>query len=233
MLPELQLRYRGPLQPVPQPPHRRAGVDRRRAARLRALTRRGPTGPAPPPASYHRRACECSWWARAESEPRSPRSPRRRDIFEHIVVADIDGERAARAAAQAGSDRVTATRVDASDRLDIVELARTARADRHRQRLRSAAQPADLRRCVRGRLPLPRHGHAHVGAAPDRPVPPDRGHPGRGPVRRRRSVGRAWAAGARRDGRRAGLLATSPRATRPTTCSAASTRSACATAAIW
>jgi saccharopine dehydrogenase (NAD+, L-lysine forming) len=53
----------------------------------------------------------------------------RRDIFEHIVVADIDGERAARAAAKAGSDRVTATRVDASDRRDIVELARTARAD--------------------------------------------------------------------------------------------------------
>jgi saccharopine dehydrogenase (NAD+, L-lysine forming) len=53
----------------------------------------------------------------------------RRDIFEHIVVADIDGARASRAAIKAGSDRVTATRVDASDRLDIVELARTARAD--------------------------------------------------------------------------------------------------------
>src|SRR6185436_18356584 len=52
-----------------------------------------------------------------------------RPIFEHIVVADIDGARAAHAADQAKSDRVTATRVDASDRDDIVELARTARAD--------------------------------------------------------------------------------------------------------
>ncbi|MCU1361497.1 MAG: saccharopine dehydrogenase-like oxidoreductase, partial [Ilumatobacteraceae bacterium] len=53
----------------------------------------------------------------------------RRDVFEHIVVADIDGARASRAAAKAGSDRVTATRVDASDRQDIVDLARTAKAD--------------------------------------------------------------------------------------------------------
>jgi saccharopine dehydrogenase (NAD+, L-lysine forming) len=53
----------------------------------------------------------------------------RRDVFEQIVVADIDGHRAARAAQRAGSDRVTATRVDASDRLDIVELARSTAAD--------------------------------------------------------------------------------------------------------
>ena len=53
----------------------------------------------------------------------------RREAFEQIVVADIDGDRAARAAAKAGSARVTSTRVDASDAADIVELARTARAD--------------------------------------------------------------------------------------------------------
>jgi saccharopine dehydrogenase-like NADP-dependent oxidoreductase len=53
----------------------------------------------------------------------------RRDVFEQIVVADIDGNRAARAAALAKSERVTATRVDASDPADIVELARTAKAD--------------------------------------------------------------------------------------------------------
>jgi saccharopine dehydrogenase-like NADP-dependent oxidoreductase len=53
----------------------------------------------------------------------------RREVFEQIVVADIDGARAARAAALARSPRVTATRVDASDPADIVELARTARAD--------------------------------------------------------------------------------------------------------
>ncbi len=53
----------------------------------------------------------------------------RREVFEQIVVADIDGDRAARAAAKAGSACVTSTRVDASDAADIVELARTARAD--------------------------------------------------------------------------------------------------------
>ncbi len=60
----------------------------------------------------------------------------RRPMFEQIVVADIDGRRAARAAELAergapGSDgsRVVATRVDASDHLDIVELATTVRAD--------------------------------------------------------------------------------------------------------
>jgi len=53
----------------------------------------------------------------------------RRDVFEQVVVADIDGARAARAAARAASPRVTATRVDATDRLDIVELLRTVDAD--------------------------------------------------------------------------------------------------------
>jgi len=53
----------------------------------------------------------------------------RRPVFTDIVLADIDGDRAARAAAMASNDRVRATRVDASDRADIVELARTMRAD--------------------------------------------------------------------------------------------------------
>ncbi|MCU1393145.1 MAG: Saccharopine dehydrogenase [Ilumatobacteraceae bacterium] len=53
----------------------------------------------------------------------------RRPIFTDIVLADIDGNRAGRAAQMAKSDRVTSTRVDASDRTDIVELARTMRAD--------------------------------------------------------------------------------------------------------
>ena len=47
----------------------------------------------------------------------------RRDAFEHIVVADVDPSRAARAATTAHSDRVSSTRVDASARLDVVELA--------------------------------------------------------------------------------------------------------------
>jgi saccharopine dehydrogenase (NAD+, L-lysine forming) len=59
----------------------------------------------------------------------------RRDVFEQIVVADIDGQRAARAAARAnagdpaGRERVLSTRVDASDRLDLVELARSTTSD--------------------------------------------------------------------------------------------------------
>jgi saccharopine dehydrogenase (NAD+, L-lysine forming) len=53
----------------------------------------------------------------------------RRPVFEQIVVADIDGDRAARAAAKAGSSRVIATRVDASSAADVTELARTSRAD--------------------------------------------------------------------------------------------------------
>jgi saccharopine dehydrogenase-like NADP-dependent oxidoreductase len=53
----------------------------------------------------------------------------RRAAFEHIVVADLDASRAGRAAATANSDRVTSTRVDASERLDVVELAVTAAAD--------------------------------------------------------------------------------------------------------
>ena len=53
----------------------------------------------------------------------------RRDCFERIVVADVDATRAARAAERTGSDRVIGTRVDASDRIDLVELARTTGAD--------------------------------------------------------------------------------------------------------
>jgi len=53
----------------------------------------------------------------------------RRPVFEQIVVADVDHARASRAAARTGSERVLGTRVDASDRLDLVELIRTSRAD--------------------------------------------------------------------------------------------------------
>ena len=53
----------------------------------------------------------------------------RRDVGEHIVVADLDPLRSARAAAQAGEDRVSSTRVDASSRLDVVELATITHAD--------------------------------------------------------------------------------------------------------
>jgi saccharopine dehydrogenase-like NADP-dependent oxidoreductase len=53
----------------------------------------------------------------------------RRDAFEQIVVADVDPSRSARAATTAHSERVSATRVDASERLDVVELATISEAD--------------------------------------------------------------------------------------------------------
>jgi saccharopine dehydrogenase (NAD+, L-lysine forming) len=46
----------------------------------------------------------------------------RRPVFEQIVVADVDAHRAQRAAAKAASERVVATKVDASDRTDLGEL---------------------------------------------------------------------------------------------------------------
>ncbi|MEZ5274345.1 MAG: saccharopine dehydrogenase NADP-binding domain-containing protein [Ilumatobacteraceae bacterium] len=53
----------------------------------------------------------------------------RRPVFEQIVVADADPNRAGRAAAHTGKDHVIGTRVDASDRIDLVDLARSSRAD--------------------------------------------------------------------------------------------------------
>jgi saccharopine dehydrogenase-like NADP-dependent oxidoreductase len=53
----------------------------------------------------------------------------RRDVFEQIVLADIDAARAHRSAAQARSGKVSGTRVDAGDRLDLVELINSTRAD--------------------------------------------------------------------------------------------------------
>jgi len=53
----------------------------------------------------------------------------RRDVFEQIVVADVDSARAMRAAVRTGSPRVISSTVDASDRIDLVQLATTSRAD--------------------------------------------------------------------------------------------------------
>ena len=53
----------------------------------------------------------------------------RRTFFESLTIADVDANRAARAAARTGDERVTGTRVDATDTLDIVELANLCRAD--------------------------------------------------------------------------------------------------------
>lgn len=53
----------------------------------------------------------------------------RRDFFEALVIADIDLDRARRAADRTGDHRICATRVDASDPLDVLALARRTRAD--------------------------------------------------------------------------------------------------------
>ncbi|MEZ5258699.1 MAG: saccharopine dehydrogenase NADP-binding domain-containing protein [Ilumatobacteraceae bacterium] len=90
----------------------------------------------------------------------------RRPFFEHLVVADIDLDRARRAAAHAGDPRISASPVGASDQLDVLSLIRDSRRC-GRQRLRSPVQPTDLRRRLGRRGHLPRHGDASLGAPPD------------------------------------------------------------------
>ena len=96
--------------------------------------------------------------------------------LDHIVVTDLDGSRAdardRRARRAALRRRARSTRRIAAA---ITELARAERDRRDRQRLRSAAQPGDLRRRVRRGLPLPRHGDDAVGAASRAPVRAARG----------------------------------------------------------
>ncbi|HUZ20721.1 MAG TPA: saccharopine dehydrogenase C-terminal domain-containing protein [Acidimicrobiales bacterium] len=56
------------------------------------------------------------------------RTAQRWGVFEHLVVADYDLERARRAAG-VGSDRVSAARIDASDAAAVAELVRAERCD--------------------------------------------------------------------------------------------------------
>ena len=53
----------------------------------------------------------------------------RRDFVETLVLADLDADRAGRAAAATGSDRVSATRADASDPAAVAELIGATRAE--------------------------------------------------------------------------------------------------------
>src|SRR5215471_14737786 len=53
----------------------------------------------------------------------------RRAFFEELVVADIDGCRAERAALAARDPRITAATVDASDKTGVLALLRHVRAD--------------------------------------------------------------------------------------------------------
>jgi saccharopine dehydrogenase-like NADP-dependent oxidoreductase len=54
---------------------------------------------------------------------------RRRDFFERMVLADVDGARAQRVVDRLGDGRLAATALDASDESAIVALAREERAD--------------------------------------------------------------------------------------------------------
>src|SRR6476619_3709071 len=54
---------------------------------------------------------------------------RRRDFFDHMVLADLDPARAAAAVAGLDDGRFSSAGIDASDRRAIVELARAERAD--------------------------------------------------------------------------------------------------------
>src|ERR1700751_1950779 len=56
------------------------------------------------------------------------RTVARRDLFERVVVADYDVERARRAIA-GGGDRFAAVKLDASDEQAIAELIRAERCD--------------------------------------------------------------------------------------------------------
>ena len=53
----------------------------------------------------------------------------RRGFFEQLVIADVDAVRAERAASRTGDTRIVATRVDASDQLDLIEFIRHFRLD--------------------------------------------------------------------------------------------------------
>lgn len=53
----------------------------------------------------------------------------RRQFVEALVIADVDAGRAHRAAERTGDPRVSSSRVDASDKLDVAELIHTVRAD--------------------------------------------------------------------------------------------------------
>jgi saccharopine dehydrogenase-like NADP-dependent oxidoreductase len=54
---------------------------------------------------------------------------RRRDFFERLVLADVDGARAEREAARLSDERIGAAQLDASSAEEIVALARAERAD--------------------------------------------------------------------------------------------------------
>ena len=155
----------------------------------------------------------------------------RRDFFEQIVIADYDPARAEKAAAQ--DDRYVAAQVDASAPESVAALCREHGITHVMNAVDPRLQHADLRRRVRGRCGLPRHGDVAVEAAPRGAVREDRASSSatsssRSPTSGSPPGGSPWSGSASSPG-----SPTCSRGTPPTTCSARSTSSAPATAPTW
>ncbi len=100
-----------------------------------------------------------------------------REAYEHITVGDIDldkAEAAVATAVNADDGRVVAAHVDASDEDSVAELARACRADVILNACDPRFNPPIFQGAFAGRLPLRRHGDAHVRATPDPAVLEDR-----------------------------------------------------------
>ena len=155
----------------------------------------------------------------------------RRDFFEHVVVADVALARAEATRDRVADDRVRRRRGRRVGPRPRSSQLRPGRTDRHdRERVRPPVQHADLRRRVRRRVHLPRHGDEPLEAPSRRAPLQDRRDARRRAVRPFGRVGGEGPARTRRDRRRARASPTSSPGTRPTTSSPRSTRSACATA---
>ena len=159
----------------------------------------------------------------------------RRDFFEHDRRRRLRRDRAERTVARAGRRRAVQRRAGRRLEAPTTSPRCVARARHHPrpERGRPALRHAHLRRRLRRRRGLPRHGDVAVAAAPGEPVRRDRRQarrravrPGRGLVRGR--AGWRWSGWASSPG-----CPTSSPAMPPTTSSARSTRSASATARTW
>ena len=92
------------------------------------------------------------------------RTAARWNLFERVVVADYDLDRARRAVAEAG-DRFSAVRVDARDASSVAELMRAERVDAVLNAVDPVFCDADIQSGARRRGHLPRHGHVAVAPA--------------------------------------------------------------------
>ena len=119
------------------------------------------------------RRCASSWSARVASAPRW--RPSRVAALSSTSHVRRLRPRSGRARRRGRRRRPVRRRtVDASDAVSVAALRREVRRRRRPERLRPALQPADLRRRLRGRRHLPRHGDAPLAPAPRAAVRADR-----------------------------------------------------------